>query len=223
MLLCSATSVFAAMKTTDLSTKIYNVSSGIYIRWDKTSGANQYAVYRRIPGKTWQKIKTTGSNTVSFTDTSAKDGTRYQYSVRAVAKGKTAQAPKDGQGRYVLRLQQPLFLEYTTVKQTQANRTIRITWCYNLPWSPSWNPGYKSFPGAGYQMRWAYNKNFTGAKYYMLKTDSRGCASQNITIPKNKDIYVQARGYKNINGKTYYGAWSRDNFVYAKYSGMSIK
>ena len=53
------------------------------LTWKKVSGAKSYVVYRRVAGKsTWTKMKST--KTLSYTDKTAKRGTYYEYSVRAV-------------------------------------------------------------------------------------------------------------------------------------------
>ena len=67
-------------------TKIENASNGIKITWGKTSGADSYNIYRKTysNGKwsSWSTIKT-GATGTSYTDTTAKSGTYYRYTVRA--------------------------------------------------------------------------------------------------------------------------------------------
>ncbi|MGN0527159.1 MAG: cohesin domain-containing protein [Acutalibacteraceae bacterium] len=67
-------------------TKIENASNGIKITWGKVSGAQSYNVYRKTysNGKWsgWSGIKT-GVTGTSYTDTTAKSGTTYAYTVRA--------------------------------------------------------------------------------------------------------------------------------------------
>ncbi len=62
--------------------KVSNISTGVKISWDKISGATQYTVYRKASGASkWTTLKTvTGT---SYTDTTAKSGTTYYYSVKA--------------------------------------------------------------------------------------------------------------------------------------------
>ena len=64
---------------------VAKVSNGIKASWGKITGASGYIVYRRTyaNGKWsgWTAIKTTTA--VSFTDTTAKKGVTYQYTVRA--------------------------------------------------------------------------------------------------------------------------------------------
>ena len=60
------------------------INSGTEIKWGKVSGAARYRVYRKTAGGvSWSSIGTTTSTT--FTDTTAKKGTKYTYTVRCVS------------------------------------------------------------------------------------------------------------------------------------------
>ncbi len=59
-------------------------TKGVKVTWSKVTGATGYAVYRKVSGGSWAKIKTISSgSTVSYTDTTGTSGTRYYYTVRA--------------------------------------------------------------------------------------------------------------------------------------------
>jgi fibronectin type 3 domain-containing protein len=61
------------------------VSSGVKVAWQKITGAGGYYVYRKASGvKSWTLLKKiTSGSTVSYTDTKAKSGTTYYYTVKA--------------------------------------------------------------------------------------------------------------------------------------------
>ena len=69
--------------------KIANASTGMKVSWNKISGATGYTIYRAeyVNGK-WSGWKNMGTikkgSTVSWVDKSAKSGTTYRYTVRAV-------------------------------------------------------------------------------------------------------------------------------------------
>lgn len=63
-----------------------NVQTGVSVRWNAVKGAESYRVYRKVPGGSFQ-VLTTGLKALSFTDTTAKSGTTYQYTVRAFGGG----------------------------------------------------------------------------------------------------------------------------------------
>ena len=85
----SFTSYIKASATTKFLTqptvKVAKATNGIKASWGKVTGATGYIVYRRTysNGKWsgWTQIKTTTA--LSFTDTTAKKGVTYQYTVRA--------------------------------------------------------------------------------------------------------------------------------------------
>ena len=61
---------------------IKNDTSGITIKWEKSTGASKYIVMRKVSGSSkWEEIKTTTS--LSFTDKTAKPGKIYTYTVKA--------------------------------------------------------------------------------------------------------------------------------------------
>ncbi len=63
-------------------TKIQNTVDGVKISWTKVDNAEGYRVYRRGAGQSWKYLKTV--KTTSFVDTTAKTGTLYRYTVRAI-------------------------------------------------------------------------------------------------------------------------------------------
>ena len=63
---------------------VSNLSSGVKVSWGKISGAKGYYVYRKTSSGTYTKIATIKSGTtVSYTDKTAKAGTKYYYTVKA--------------------------------------------------------------------------------------------------------------------------------------------
>ena len=67
-------------------TKVESTSSGVKLTWGKTAGADSYNIYRKTysNGKWsgWSTIKT-GATGTTYTDTTAKSGVYYIYTVRA--------------------------------------------------------------------------------------------------------------------------------------------
>lgn len=63
-------------------------SGGVKVTWKKLAGAEGYYVYRKTSGSSWKKVGTVKSGaTLNYTDTTAKSGTTYTYTVRAYANG----------------------------------------------------------------------------------------------------------------------------------------
>ena len=64
--------------------ELEKTSKGVKVVWEKVSGAENYYVYRKMPGKTdWVKYKTFSSKTTGFTDTNVKLNEKYAYTVSA--------------------------------------------------------------------------------------------------------------------------------------------
>lgn len=63
---------------------VKNTTSGVKVSWKKVSGATSYRVYRKSGKGDWVLLKKISNDTFSYTDTKAKSGVKYTYSVRAV-------------------------------------------------------------------------------------------------------------------------------------------
>lgn len=59
-----------------------SVSGKVILKWNAVDGAASYEIHRSTDGKTFEKINTVTAT--SYTDVSAKVGTRYYYKVRAL-------------------------------------------------------------------------------------------------------------------------------------------
>ena len=75
----------------------YNSASGILVKWNPSSNAAGYRVYRKSGNESWKQIADVGNKT-SYTDTSVKEkgGTSYTYTVRAYNDKKLSDYDKKG-------------------------------------------------------------------------------------------------------------------------------
>ncbi|MBR2715600.1 MAG: Ig-like domain-containing protein [Ruminococcus sp.] len=63
--------------------KLTSVSNGLKLTWTKSSSVSGYKIYRKtLPDGDYKLIKTVGVNTVSYTDTSVKQGVNYRYAIK---------------------------------------------------------------------------------------------------------------------------------------------
>lgn len=71
----------------DVSEKInvVNTREGVYITWEKSQNIDGYNIYRRLPEQWYSERigRITDENKTSFTDATAEDGKKYEYSLRA--------------------------------------------------------------------------------------------------------------------------------------------
>lgn len=102
-------------------TSITNVKNGVSFNWKSVEGATYYRVYRKTSASNWlflENVKTT-----SYTDTSAKNGVEYTYTVRA-CKGNTFSAYYPGETI--------TFLNTVQFKSaTNAGNKITVSWNEN--------------------------------------------------------------------------------------------
>jgi len=104
--------------------KIANASTGVKVKWNKITGATGYKVYRAeySNGKWsgWKSVKTiTKGSTVSWTDTKAKSGVKYKYTVKAV-NGKTGSTYKSSSSL--------LYLAQPKVAVKALSNGIKVAW-----------------------------------------------------------------------------------------------
>ncbi len=80
-----------------------NTANGPQIVWNQVPTAKKYNVYRRAAGeKYWTYLKTLGENDTSFTDTTAKSGKYYAYTVKCSDGKNTSLYSKKGLLTYYL-------------------------------------------------------------------------------------------------------------------------
>ncbi len=98
--------------------KASTTSSGIKITWSKVTGADKYTVYRKTGDGSYKAIKTvTGT---SYTDTTAKSGTKYRYNVKAKNEA--------GYGEYAKSGVTKLFLATPKVTVSNALSGVTVKW-----------------------------------------------------------------------------------------------
>lgn len=73
---------------------VENTRNGVEFKWGKVSGAKGYKVYRKTGSGGWKLIATTKKTT--YTDSTAKSGTVYTYTVRAYNDSATSYYNKTG-------------------------------------------------------------------------------------------------------------------------------
>jgi fibronectin type 3 domain-containing protein len=105
---------------------VANASKGISVSWSPIANATGYEVYSstyNAKTKKWSsftKRATAKANAKSWTDTKAKSGTKYKYTVKAL-NGKVASAYNKS-GVQIVRLAQP------TTKIVNASNGIKVSW-----------------------------------------------------------------------------------------------
>ena len=116
-----------AASTTPADVKLIDakvVSGGIQVTWNEADGAAKYKVYRKDAANTVWRVIATVTGT-SYTDKTAKIGTKYNYTVRGVgADGKTLSPGYDKTG--VSATAAPANVTMGSAKA--VNSGIQVTW-----------------------------------------------------------------------------------------------
>ena len=117
-----------AASTTPADVKLIDakvVSGGIQVTWNEADGAAKYKVYRKDAANTVWRVIATVTGT-SYTDKTAKIGTKYNYTVRGVAAdGKTLSPGYDKTGVSAT-ISAPTNVKLVGAKA--VNGGIQVTW-----------------------------------------------------------------------------------------------
>ena len=165
------------------------LSAGIELKWNRVAGCSGYCVYRREPEKSEWTVAAniTQPGEIVWRDVKAGNGKAYVYSVRAY-KGRSL-SPYAKAKSYVR----------VTVPSVKSFKRKSPT-AYKLTWK-------KNTAATGYQIQYAKNGMFVGAK----KATVKNAKTSDYTLKKlekNKNYYARIRAYKKSGGKTYYSGWS---------------
>ena len=157
-----------------------NTSKGIYLKWTKIAGAEKYRIYRQTKGSDeWTLIDTTKKN--SFTDKTAKSGTKYYYRIRAVADGDISSY--ETIGRYYLSTP-----KLTSAKSTSAG--VKVNWK-----KVTGAEGYKIYRKASENGSWKLIDTTTNNKKFSY-TDK--------TAEKGNTNYYSVQAYYSKTNSTYH-------------------
>lgn len=100
-----------------------NTTAGINVSWNKVDGAQKYYVYRKTSGTSWSRIAEVTST--SYVDKTAKSGSTYTYTVRAVNKGVAGGYDKNGKS--IKRLADTKVTSVTNVTSGITVKWSRVT------------------------------------------------------------------------------------------------
>jgi len=170
-------------KVTGVKTSSVTTSS-VKVSWNKVSGATNYVVYRSTDGKTWKKVKTV--STTSLTVTGLYSGMTHQFKVVAYSSKIKTYGDYSSVVKAVTTVGQVENLKATSRKKT----SITVTWD-------------KERGAAGYVVYVSTD----GKKWTKVTTTTKNTATvSNLT--KNKYHYIKVRAYSKATGSTVYGSYS---------------
>ena len=105
-------------------------SAGILVTWQNTNGAHAYQVYRKTAGTGWKCVAKNIHDT-EWKDITAAKGTKYTYTVRAVADDGVTLGGYDSAGRSAMVTASPTTPANVTLGTATAGKNgIVVTWSY---------------------------------------------------------------------------------------------
>ena len=159
-------------------------SAGVLVTWQKAAGAHSYQVFRKTAGTGWKCIAKNIHDT-EWKDIDAAKGTKYIYTVRAVADDGTTRGGYDKTGKPATVTKDPTTPAIVTLGKAVAGKNgITVTWSYAADART-----YRVYRKAAGETKWTIvAKNATGKSW----TD------KNVT--KGVKYTYTVRGV-NANGK----------------------
>lgn len=177
-------------------TRLKNARSGLRVSWGKVSGASGYTIYRKSSQDTdWSQLTyVMGEELTSYTDTTAKNGTDYSYTVQAdSAKGSSG---RDPEGLALRRVSSPSIK--TLTKTGSSSATVK------------WR---KVSYTSGCEVEYSTSQDFSKSCKRVTVKGSRAVSASLTKLKSGKTYYVRIRSYKTISGTRTYSAWSAKKSV----------
>ena len=135
-------------------------SAGILVTWQKAAGAHSYQVFRKTANTGWQRIAKNIHDT-EWKDTTAAKGTKYIYTVRAVADDGATRGGYDKTGKTATVTKNPTTpADVTLGKAVAGKNSITVTWSYAADAQT-----YRVYRKAAGETKWTIVKNVNGKSW----------------------------------------------------------
>ena len=159
-------------------------SAGILVTWQKATGAHSYQVYRKTAGTGWKCVAKNIHDT-EWKDIDAAKGTKYIYTVRAVADDGTTRGGYDAAGKTATVTKDPITPANVTLGKAVAGKNgITVTWSY----------------AADARTYRVYRKAAGETKWTIMDKNAIGKSWTDTNVTKGTTYTYTVRGV-NANGK----------------------
>ena len=159
-------------------------SAGILVTWQKATGAHSYQVYRKTAGTGWKCVAKNIHDT-EWKDIDAAKGTKYIYTVRAVADDGTTRGGYDAAGKTAAVTKDPITPANVTLGKAVAGKNgITVTWSY----------------AADARTYRVYRKAAGETKWTIMDKNAIGKSWTDTNVTKGTTYTYTVRGV-NANGK----------------------
>ena len=163
-------------------------TSTVTFKWRKLKGISGYeiSVYKN---KKWTVVGKSGSKATTKTIKKLAKGTKYKFRIRGYKKSSGKKIyTKSVTCKVVTR---PAKIKIKTVKRYTTKAKIR------------WN----KVKASGYEIKYSTSKNFKNSKKVLI--NKKNVTGNMVTNLKKKKYYFKVRSYVLLNGKKYYGSYSK--------------
>ena len=163
-------------------------TSTVTFKWKKLKGISGYeiSVYKN---KKWTVVGKSGSKATTKTIKKLAKGTKYKFRIRGYKKSSGKKIyTKSVTCKVVTR---PAKVKIKTVKRYTTKAKIR------------WN----KVKASGYEIKYSTSKNFKNSKKVLI--NKKNVTGKMVTNLKKKKYYFKIRSYVLLNGKKYYGSYSK--------------
>ena len=185
--------------------KVALASNGIKVSWSTAANATGYTIYSstyNTKTKKWSGWTNRGTvKTTSWTDTSAKSGTKYRYTVKAMNNKVASTYNKSGVST--------LFLSQPTVKIANASTGVKVTW-------------NKITGATGYKVYRSQYSNGKWSGWKSVKTIDKG-STTSWTDKKVTSGVKYKYTVKAVNGKTVSTYKSSSSLLYLVQPTVTVK
>lgn len=167
-------------------------TSSIKVSWNKLNGVSGYRIYRSTKKSSGYKyLKQLSAKTTSYTNKKLKSGKTYYYKVRAY----NNVFGDRYYGAYSTPLKSGTRPAKPKVTVKKIGRRIKIKY-------------KKIFGASGYRI---YIRTGKKGKYKRVKqyTSGKKVSYTSKKLKRKKIYYVKVRAYKTINGKKFFGSYSK--------------
>lgn len=163
-------------------------TSTVTFKWKKLKGISGYeiSVYKN---KKWTVVGKSSSKATTKTIKKLAKGTKYKFRIRGYKKSSGKKIyTKSVTCKVVTR---PAKIKIKTVKRYTTKAKIR------------WN----KIKASGYEIKYSTSKNFKNSKKVLI--NKKNVTGKMVTNLKKKKYYFKVRSYVLLNGKKYYGSYSK--------------
>lgn len=176
-----------------------NYTDKIKLKWSKQLGVTGYKLYKyNSKIKKYEYIKTLNANTTSYNVKKLSAGNSYKFKIRAYKD--TSNGRLYGEYSNIINTATlPNKVAISSVKS--GSKKITVKW-------------KKVSACTGYEIQYSTSSKFTSSKTKKITINGRKSVNKVIKgLKKRQKYYVRVRAYATVNGKKYYGSYSKVKII----------